>query len=135
MPRKATIPPLTPGQAKFILEQLVNDGTVTAADVRRVLATMWQEMTTLERRIEELRAAVHSVAMQRSERTVTKVKKAALKAISAKRAESMRLQGKYLSLLLKTREGARAKFAKIAKERGRTAAISEMEKAFRNVVV
>jgi hypothetical protein len=104
---------------------------VSAADIRRHLGEMWQEMNALERRIEELRAATQPLGHPvRTARTAAKrIKKAARKAISPERAESMRLQGRYLALLLKTRKSARAKFRKLAKERGRADAIAAMEKA------
>ena len=56
MTRKPTVPPLTGGQARFILERLIDERVVTAADIRRLLGQMWNEMNTIERRISELRA-------------------------------------------------------------------------------
>src|SRR5688500_20228958 len=61
MPRVASVPPLTANQARYSLEKLIDDGTVSAADVRRHLAGMWQEMSFIEKRLSELRGIARPV--------------------------------------------------------------------------
>ena len=131
MPRKATVPPLTSGQAKFVLTHLIDEGKVTAADIRNALGHMWNEMSAMEKRLEELRAAVEPARhpIRGARRATSRVKRAMRKALSPERRESMRLQGRYLGLLRKSAKSARAGFKKLARERGRTEAIAAMEKA------
>ena len=133
MSRKASVPPLTAGQARFILERLIDERVVTAADVRRLLGEMWNEMSAVEKRLAELRAAAESVRqpVRAARKATSRVRKAIRKVISPERRESMRLQGRYLALLRKTAKGDRAKFRKLAKNEGRAEAIAAMEKALR----
>ena len=129
MPRKLTIPPITNAQAKYILEKLIDEGVVNAGDVRRLISVMWSEMSAIEKRIAELRAVAEPLrqparAMRKGARTV---RRASRKILTPERRESMRLQGRYLGSLMKIRKGDRARFRKIAKERGRAAAIQAMD--------
>ena len=73
--------PLSSHQAYYILEKLVDEKIVSAADIRRHLAGMWQEMSALERRIAELRDMAEPMRhpIRAAKRVVRKVKKAAKK--------------------------------------------------------
>ncbi len=126
MARRAAAPEITPHQARYILEKLIDEGTVSAADVRRHLAGMWQELSAIERRIEELRSLAGSVHPVRSVRqAVRKVKK---RITSAKVAASQRLQGEYIRAIRGVPKSRRDRFAKIAKTEGRQAAIDAIQK-------
>lgn len=135
MPRKATVPAITPSQARYILEKLIDDGKVSAADVRGKLAGMWGEMSFLEKRIAELRGFASDLHPVRAVRKAAKqVKKAVEKArrkmtVSPERAASMKLQGRYLGLIAKVAKKDRAKYRRMAKAQGRDKAIAAMEKA------
>lgn len=131
MPRITTIPPVTNAQAKYILERLIDEGTVNAGDVRRIIGEMWREMSTIEKRIAELRAVAEPVRhpIRAARNATARVKRAARNTLTPERRESMRLQGRYLGLLMRQRKSDRARFKKLAQERGREAAISAMEKA------
>src|SRR5690349_2830604 len=102
MPRRAAVQPLTATQSRYILEKLIDEGKVSAEDVRRHLAGMWQELTFVEKRLEELRAAAGSV------HPVSRVKKAARNVrarISPAIQKSRALQGQYIGLLRQIPEG------------------------------
>ena len=127
---------LTPHQASFVLQKALADHKLSHADVKRYLASMHEEISSLEARLTRLKDAV--VAPVKSAfRTVEKKvmggdipfplgKKKRKMRISAKRRASMQLQGEYLGLLVKLPKSQRAKFQKIAKEEGRDRAIAAM---------
>jgi len=127
MRRRATLPPITSNQARYVLEKLIDERKVTADDVRRHLAGMWQEMNFVEKRLSELRGLTGSV------HPVRKVKAAIRRAtkrrpVSPEVAASQRLQGRYLGYMRQIPEGDRKRFADIAKVQGREAAIAALRK-------
>jgi len=129
MPKFATVPPLTSSQTKYVLEKLIDEGKVTAADVRRHIAGMWSEMNSLERRLAELRAMMEPVrhpvrAMKRVAKKLTRAKRK----ISAKGRASYRLQGQYVAHIRQIPERERARFKRMAKAEGREKAVAEMKK-------
>jgi len=133
---KAETPSITPHQAHHILAKLIDEGKVTAADVRRLIAGMWEEMTTLEKRIAQLRdmgePLRHPVRTARAVRE--KVRWAARKVtkkVSAEVAASRKLQGQYIAAIRQVPKSQRAKYSALAKEKGREAAIREIAKATR----
>jgi hypothetical protein len=121
MARRAKIPVLTSGQARYILEKLIDEGKVSAVDIRRHLAGMWQEMTFIEKRIAELRGVASSVNPLR------RVRRSASKALS----KSLALQGQYIGFLRQIPEGDRKPFQNLAREKGRAAAIAALKKRLR----
>ena len=131
MARPANVPSLTPNQARYILEKLIDERVVSAADVRRHLAGMWQEMSFIEKRLSELRAVagtarpVHSV-----KKAVGKVSKRVRRSrkISPEVAASQKIQGQYLGYMRQIPEGDRKRFQDIAKTKGREEAIAAMKK-------
>ena len=133
MPRRTAVPPLTSSQAKFILERLIDERVVTAADVRRLLGEMWREMSAVEKRLDELRAAAEPMRhpIRAARKAAASARTAIRRTVSPERRASMRLQGRYLALLRKTRKADRLKFKKLAKQDGREQAIVAMEKALR----
>lgn len=128
MARLAKVPALTPAQARYILEKLLDEGTVSAADVRRHLAGMWHEMTFLEKRIAELRGAATAVHPVRG---VKAVARRAKRALSPALSKSLAMQGQYIGFLRQIPEGDRKQFQDIAKEKGRAAAIAALKKRLR----
>ena len=127
MAARANVPPLTPHQARYILEKLIDERTVSAADVRRHLAGMWQEMSFLEKRIAELRGAAGSVQpVKRVKAAVKRVRRP--RTVSPEVAASQKLQGQYLGYMRQVPEGDRKRFADIAKTKGREAAVAALKK-------
>jgi O6-methylguanine-DNA--protein-cysteine methyltransferase len=131
MARTAKVPAITPAQAHFVLERLIDEGKVSAADVRGALGEMWTEMNAIQRRIAELRAVAEPI--RHPGRAVQHVRKAARKtfkrAVSAERKASQQLQGQYLGFMRQIRKTARAKYKRIANDFGREKAVAAMRKA------
>lgn len=129
MPRKRAVPALTSQQARYILEKLIDEKTVTAADIRRHLSGMWEEMSALEKRISELRGMAEPLRhpVRAAKNVVKKVKRVA-KRVSAERLASQKIQGQYLGLIRQIAKRDRPKYQKIAQENGRESAISAMKK-------
>lgn len=127
---RATTPELTAAQARYILEKLIDERKVTAADVQRHVAGMWDEMGVLEKRLAELRDAAEPLKHPvRAARKVGAKVKAAARRVTAERRASMKLQGRYLSLLRQIPEKQRARYQKLAKDEGRESAINQMSAA------
>ena len=126
--RAAALPAVTPHQARYILEKLIDERAVSAADIRRHLTGMWQELSAIERRIEELRSVAGSIhPVRRAKQVVRTVKK---KIVSSEVAASRRLQGQYIRAIRNVPKNQRDRFAKLAKAEGREAAIAAIEKKF-----
>jgi hypothetical protein len=130
MARPAKIPALTAQQARYILEKLIDEHTVSAADVRRHLAGMWQEMTALEKRIAELRGLVGSVHPVRQVKAVVQrvAKRVKRTARTPEAAASRQLQGQYIAAIRQIPKTQRKRFTAIAKNDGREAAINAIKK-------
>lgn len=130
MPRPAQVPSLSPQQALYILEKLIDERKVTADDVRRHVAGMWQEMSALQKRIAELRGLTEPIKHPvRAARTTREKVKRAVKRISAERRASQQLQGQYLGYMRQVPEAQRERYKKIATEEGREKAIAAMKAA------
>jgi O6-methylguanine-DNA--protein-cysteine methyltransferase len=124
-PRTATLPPVTASQARYILEKLIDEGKVTAADVRRHLGGMWQEMNFLEKRLSELRGVAGQPA-RRVKAAVTRAR--ARRKVSPEVLRSRALQGQYIGLLRQIPEGDRKRFQDIARDRGREVAVAALKR-------
>ena len=132
---------MTPGQASYVLERIVKDKRVSRGDVSRYLSEMQSEIGDLERRLQSLRdAAGEAVAVVRrglgraavavrgavgGDTPARKSRKRRSK-ITAEQRASRVLQGRYLGLIRQIPASRRAGIKKIAKEKGREAAIKEM---------
>jgi hypothetical protein len=129
MPKRPTGPPLTSSQTKYVLEKLIDEGKVSAADVRRHLTGMWSEMTSLEKRLAELRAMVEPVkhpvrAMKGIAKRLTRTRRR----ISAAGRASYRLHGHYVAHIRQIPKRERPRFKRMAKQDGREKAVAEMKK-------
>jgi hypothetical protein len=129
---------LTAGQANYVLERLIGDRRVSPAEVTRYVGEMRQEIDELERRLESLRSAVGgaSAAGRRPGRPPQAQGEAAprrrrRRAITPEQAASRVLQGRYLGLIRQIPAGKRTHYARLAKEKGREAAIKEMSTALK----
>ncbi len=117
----ANVPELTAQQAYYILGKLIDERRVTASDVRRHLAAMWQEMSFLEKRIAELQGMAGSVHPVRAVKA--RLRRTRSRAVSPEVLKSRALQGQYIGLLKQIPEGDRKRFQDIARKSGREAAI------------
>jgi len=140
---------LSPGHASYVLQRLIAERRVSAADVQRYAGDIHREIGDLERRLQELRgagaalvsgaaprrrgrppgrpaAAAATVAVAAAGRRGRRRRRAA---ITAEQSASRQLQGKYLSLIRQIPASRRSQFSRIAKERGREAAIRELQAA------
>jgi hypothetical protein len=119
---------LSASDAKQILQDLIRDGKVFATDIARSL-----EIRKLEERLQALRGSI----TRRGRRAGTAVKAAAggrkrrQRPLTAQQRASRQLQGRYLGLIRQIPASARARYAKIAKDKGRESAIKEMQSALK----
>src|SRR5581483_3129061 len=124
MARTAQVPSLTSEQALYVLQKVIAEGKVTAADVRRHL-----EINHIEERLSELRSvaqgAKHPIRALR--RILNKVKRAK-RNLSAKARASYRLQGQYVGYIKQIPEKVRPRFKQLAKQEGREKAVAAMKK-------
>lgn len=140
-PRKTAPPQLSAGQASYVLNRLVQERRISAADVSRYVSDMSREIDDLEKRLAALRAAhgagagTSAPARRRRPGRPPAAAPAAKapgkrrrprRAITAEQLASRKLQGRYLGLVRQFPPNRRAYFAKVAKDKGREAAIKEM---------
>lgn len=165
MPRpraNASTPSLSAGQAAYVLERLIAERRISAAEVSRCIGDMHREISDLESRLQMLRsnAGAAPAAARRgrppgrppgsgrgpgrppgsgrkpappaaapaavASAPPAPVKRRRRTRITAEQLASRQLQGRYLGLIRQIPASRRATFQKIAKDRGREAAINEM---------
>jgi O6-methylguanine-DNA--protein-cysteine methyltransferase len=122
---------ITPSDAKDFLQNLIQDGKVAASDVARFF-----EIRNLERRLAELRSTVtrrrgRPPASQSTSAGGRKRKRRASKNLTPQQRASRQLQGRYLGLIRQIPASQRARYAKVAKDKGREAAIRDMQSALK----
>ena len=133
---------LTPGQATYVLDRMIADRRVSAGEVSRYVGDMQREISDLESRLQSLRAAAGAstpsaspVRRRRGRRpaaaTATpaaagRPRRRRRAAVTAEQLASRKLQGRYLGLIRQIPASKRAQYQRIAKEKGREAAIKEM---------
>jgi hypothetical protein len=119
---------LSQSDAQEILQDLIRDGKVSAADIHR-----YREIRRLEQQLASLRgggvrrgrrpgAAAPAPAAAGGRR-----RRRRSAALTPEQRASRQLQGRYLGLIRQIPKTQRARYAKIAKDRGREAAIKEMQ--------
>lgn len=142
-PRKKQQGTLSPGQASYVIDRLIGERRLSWTDVHRYTEEMKHEIENLERRLSSLRAAAGEAirgavaAMKPGRRrgrppgSKNKVsrKRGRRSAITAEQLASRQLQGRYLGLIRQIPASRRAQYQRIAKEKGREAAIKEMASA------
>jgi len=152
-PRKNPEPlELSHGQSHYVLSRLIGDRRVSSADVKRYVSEMHREIQSLEQRLQSLRSAAGSaisavaqkikrgpgrprksqtVAAESAESVKTvrrrRGRKKASAALTAEQRASRELQGRYLGLIRQIPASRRAQYSRVAKERGREAAIKDMQ--------
>ena len=109
--------------AHAILQQLINEGRVSAADVTRC-----REIQQLEQRLAALRGGTGGMRRRgRPPATAGRRPSAALSALSPQQRASRQLQGRYLALVRQIPASKRARFGQMVKQKGREAAIRAMQ--------
>ncbi len=120
---------LSPSQAQQVLRSLVNDGRISTTDLNRYL-----EIQQLEERLQSLRSGGGRPGRPPGWRTAAakpaprgRRRRRRRGPITAEQLASRQLQGRYLGLIRQIPKSQRARYAKTAKDRGREAAIKEMQ--------
>jgi hypothetical protein len=129
-PRRTTSAPrVNPGQAQYVLERLISDRRVSAGEVNRYDNDMQREISDLEQRLQNLRAATGRPVGAAPSSATAGPRRRRRAAITPEQAASRVLQGRYLGLIRQIPAKRRARYAKVARDRGREAAIKEMQSA------
>lgn len=128
---------LSPGQAAYVVERLLKDRRVSASEINRYVGEMGQEISELERRLQALyqangrtgrtAAAAPAARVREAGETAAPAKRKRKAKITKEQLASRQLQGRYLALVRRLPANKRVQMAKIAKEKGREAAIKEMQ--------
>jgi hypothetical protein len=146
---------LSSGQASYVIDRMISDRRVSPGEIIRYVNEMQREIDELEKRLQSLRAAAGggmpsaAPAVRRRGRppgSRNRAKAAApaaapaagakggrrrrrRSAITAEQLASRQLQGRYLGLIRQIPASRRGQYQKTAKEKGREAAIKEMQHA------
>lgn len=136
--------PLTPAQAQYVLNRLMQDGKLSARDVARYLGSMQGEIRELEDRLMHLRSLSSATAPtgRRGRRAVGRPRGSATEnaavakpaapakrkaALSPKQRASRQLQGVYMSLIRQFPKTKRSAIQTLAKAKDRQAAVDMMK--------
>lgn len=124
-------PRLSPGQATYVLDRLIADRRISTGEVHRYVSDMQREITELESRLQSLRQASGAAAARLpiARREAEAAAPARRKRISSEQRASRLIQGRYLGLIRQIPASRRGQYQKIAREKGREAAIKEMANA------
>lgn len=142
----ARLDQLSPGQAKFVLERIVSDKKVRSREIDKYLKEMDSEIESLEERLSMLRGsrskASEETAPSRkpgrrkkaqsaksSKKAAGKKTRTSRKATTPEAQKSRQLQGQYISLIKRFSGKERDKYKKMAKDKGREEAVTQMKKA------
>jgi hypothetical protein len=143
---------LSSGQASYVIDRMISDRRVSPGEIIRYVNEMQREIEELEKRLQSLRAAagggggMAAAPARRRGRppgSRNRAKAAAPAAaeakpgrrrrrrskITAEQLASRQLQGRYLGLIRQIPASRRGQYQKTAKEKGREAAIKEMQHA------
>jgi hypothetical protein len=112
---------MSPTDAQEVLQELMKDGRVSTADINR-----YRQIRELEQRLQSLRGGSGGTAPSKKGRAGSRRRSSR---ITPEQAASRQLQGRYLGLIRQIPKPQRARFKKVATERGREAAIKEMRGA------
>jgi O6-methylguanine-DNA--protein-cysteine methyltransferase len=117
------------------LQRLIGDRRISQGEVFRYVSDMRREIDELEQRLQRLREASVAAMEARPGRRPGRPPAAPgrqrrrSRPLTAERRASQQLQGRYLGLIRQIPAGRRAHYTKVAKDKGREAAIKEMASA------
>lgn len=129
---------LTPGQARFVLDQILKDKKIRSRDIDKYLKEMDREIESLEERLSMLRQTPASGASASTRATRARkprkggkkgAKRGSRKATTPEAQRSRQLQGQYISLIKRFSGKQRDKFKNLAKKQGREEAVKQMKAA------
>ncbi|MGZ8868461.1 MAG: hypothetical protein ACXW2P_08965 [Thermoanaerobaculia bacterium] len=114
-----------------MIDRLIADRRISAGDVTRYVAEMHREINDLEVRLQTLRQASGAAGprIPIAARNAPAVAAGRRKRVTSEQRASRLIQGKYLGLIRQIPASRRGQYQKIAKEKGREAAIKEMTSA------
>lgn len=133
----------TPAESSFILTRALADKKLGPKDIARYQSDMKQEITDLEQRLSMLRDATSGGITMPIKRGPGRPKKSTgngvthdaapatkiarrKQALTPEQRASRQLQGQYLGLIRQVPAAKRGKFSRVAKDKGREAAIKEL---------
>jgi hypothetical protein len=137
--RRSSASEVSSAEATYVLERLIAEGRISAEDVHRYVSEMFDEISHLEARLQQLRIAADDPSEPLIPPAPTPppprpggknqggVKRRVM--ITRETLVSRQLQGRYLALIRQIPAIKRAQYAKTAKEKGRQAAIDQMKRA------
>src|SRR4051812_33641177 len=117
---------VSPGEALYVLDRLINEKRITASEVARLAADMHDEIADLERRLAALRQAAESVRSGSRNPVSTRASSGRAKPVNPSLMRSRKLQGEYMGLIRHIPASARPRMKKLAGEQGREAAVKAM---------
>ena len=123
MPRRRFSSRVSASDAQQLLQDLVREGRISTADINRI-----REIRQLEQRLEALRGGGGRGGARRGATQQAGGKRRRSR-ITAQQLASRQLQGRYLGLIRQIPASQRPRYAKVARDRGREAAIKEMQSA------
>src|SRR5439155_17287234 len=107
--------------AQQLLQDLMREGRISTADINR-----YREIRQLEERLQALRGGGGGRSSARGGAPQLAGGKRRRSRITAQQLASRQLQGRYLGLIRQIPASQRPRYAKVARDRGREAAIKEM---------
>ena len=117
---------ISASDAQKILQDLVREGKILAADLGRFL-----EIRKLEERLASLRGGGRRRGRRPGPQAAAKPaaggRRRRQRPLTAQQRASRQLQGRYLGLIRQIPATQRGRYAKIAKDKGRESAIKEMQ--------
>jgi len=123
VPRRRFSSRVSASDAQQLLQDLVREGRISTADINRI-----REIRQLEQRLEALRGGGGRGGARRGATQQAGGKRRRSR-ITAQQLASRQLQGRYLGLIRQIPASQRPRYAKVARDRGREAAIKEMQSA------
>lgn len=121
---KTTAVAISPAQAQWIVERLIADRRISAADVRNILSELDQEITDIERRLSSLREAAGQAPVTSAPRSEQPAAKTRKRAGRRKKGHPRGIAGTLAVLLRSIPVAEHAAIAAIRADQGIKAAIN-----------
>jgi hypothetical protein len=121
---------LSPGQSQYVLERLLAERRIAPAEVSQYLREIHDEISTLEKRLLELRAAAGQPAVANRTASTAPPRGVGRRPTSVPRPRKRkgnRLAGSYMGYMRQVPARQKAKYQAIKQERGYEAAIAALK--------
>jgi hypothetical protein len=127
-------PHLSPGQAQYVLNRLLDDRQISAADVERSLQGLEDEIRAVDERLTKLRslAGAPGTPPEASQANQSRKRRAPTRRANAKKAEASparKLHGSYIGYLRQFPEKKRRLYKAMADTDGKAAAVRKMKES------